>query len=141
MLIIINILIRILNHYKISVRETVLAPNTSTFLQTTSAAEAHLAEGQIFFEGQTLNEVISLIYRAGGQRPATKTIMMMMMMIIIIIITIQFYIIYVSSQQLHGQLQTQHSADTGNYITDKHNIKSKINYRQVLGKIHINAER
>jgi hypothetical protein len=28
----------------------------------------------------------------------------------------------VLSQQLQGQLQTQHSADTGNYIMDKHNI-------------------
>jgi hypothetical protein len=43
--------------------------------------------------------------------------------------SIQFYrpIIYVPSQ-----LQTQHSVDTGNYIMDKHNIKSKINYRKLL---------
>jgi hypothetical protein len=47
---------------------------------------------------------------------------------------IQFFIIYVPSQQLQGQLQTQHSVDTGNYITDKHNIKSKTNYRQALEK-------
>jgi hypothetical protein len=39
--------------------------------------------------------------------------------------SIQFFIIYVSSQQLQGQLQTQHSVDTSNYIMDKHNIKSK----------------
>jgi hypothetical protein len=54
--------------------------------------------------------------------------------IIIIIIIIQFFIIYVPSQQLQGQLQTQHSVDTGNYIMDKHNIrvKSKTNYRQAL---------
>jgi hypothetical protein len=44
-------------------------------------------------------------------------------------ITIQFFIIYVLSQQLQGQLQTQHSVDTGNYIMDRHDIKSKTNYR------------
>jgi hypothetical protein len=38
----------------------------------------------------------------------------------------------VQSQQLQGQLQTQHSVDENNYITDKHNIKSKTNYRQAL---------
>jgi hypothetical protein len=38
----------------------------------------------------------------------------------------------VPSQQLQGQLQTQHSVDTNNYIIDKHNIKSKANYRQAL---------
>jgi hypothetical protein len=43
--------------------------------------------------------------------------------IIIIIIIIQFFIIYVPSQHLQGQLQTQHSAGTSNYIMDKHNIK------------------
>jgi hypothetical protein len=36
--------------------------------------------------------------------------------------SIKFFIIYVPSQQLQGQLQTQHSVDTGNYIKDKHNI-------------------
>jgi hypothetical protein len=46
--------------------------------------------------------------------------------------SVQFFIINVQSQQLQGQLQTQHSVDTGNYIRDKHNIKSKINYRQTL---------
>jgi hypothetical protein len=30
--------------------------------------------------------------------------------------SIQFFIIYVPSQQLQGQLQTQHSVDTSNYI-------------------------
>jgi hypothetical protein len=35
--------------------------------------------------------------------------------------------IYVPSQRLQGQLQTQHSADTSNYIMDKHYIKSKTN--------------
>jgi hypothetical protein len=46
----------------------------------------------------------------------------------------------VPSQQLQDQLQTQHSVDTGNYITDKQNIKPKINYRQVLEEKHINGE-
>jgi hypothetical protein len=54
---------------------------------------------------------------------------------------IQFFIIYVSSQQLQGQLQTQHSVDTSNYIMDKHNIKSKTNYGQALEEKHINAEK
>jgi hypothetical protein len=36
---------------------------------------------------------------------------------------IQFFIIYMPSQQIQGQLQTQHSVDTSNYIMDKHNIK------------------
>jgi hypothetical protein len=38
--------------------------------------------------------------------------------------SIQFFIIYVPSQQLQGQLQTQHSADT-----------SKLHYGQTLHKI------
>jgi hypothetical protein len=46
--------------------------------------------------------------------------------------SIQFFIIYVPSQQLQGQLQTEHRVDTSNYIMDKHNIKSKTNYRQAL---------
>jgi hypothetical protein len=41
--------------------------------------------------------------------------------------SIQFFIIYVPSQQLQGQLQTQQSVDTSNYIMGKHNIKSKSN--------------
>jgi hypothetical protein len=44
--------------------------------------------------------------------------------------SIQFFIIYVLSLQLQGQLQTQNSADTGNYIRDNHNIKSK----KIIGK-------
>jgi hypothetical protein len=40
--------------------------------------------------------------------------------------SIQFFIIYVLSQQPKGQLQTQHSLDTGNYII------YKPNYRQAL---------
>jgi hypothetical protein len=55
--------------------------------------------------------------------------------------SVQFFIIYVPSQQLQGQLQTQHSVDTGNYIMDKHNIKSKTNYRRVLEEEHIHAEK
>jgi hypothetical protein len=54
------------------------------------------------------------------------------MTIIIRFNSVQFFIIYVPSQQPQGQLQTQHSVDTGNYILDKHNIKSKINYSQAL---------
>jgi hypothetical protein len=49
--------------------------------------------------------------------------------ICLIIIIIQFFIIYVPSQQLQGQLQTQHSLDTSNYIMGKHNLKSKSNER------------
>jgi hypothetical protein len=44
--------------------------------------------------------------------------------------SIQFFIIYVPSQQLQGQLQTQHSEGTSNYIMDKHYIKSKKIHRQ-----------
>jgi hypothetical protein len=46
-----------------------MAPNTSTSLQTTLAADAHLAEGQFLHEEQTLNNAESLIYQAGTQRP------------------------------------------------------------------------
>jgi hypothetical protein len=45
------------------------APNTSTSLQTTLAADAHLAEGQFLLEEQTLNIAKSLIYRARNRRP------------------------------------------------------------------------
>jgi hypothetical protein len=38
----------------------------------------------------------------------------------------------VPSQQIQGQLQTQHSVDTGNYIMEQYHIKSKTNYRQAL---------
>jgi hypothetical protein len=41
--------------------------------------------------------------------------------------SIQFFTIYMPSQKLQGQLQTQHSVGTSNYIMDKHNIKSKTN--------------
>jgi hypothetical protein len=49
-----------------------LAPNTSTFLQTTLAAEERLAEGQFLLEEQTLNKAESVMYRAGTRRPATS---------------------------------------------------------------------
>jgi hypothetical protein len=39
--------------------------------------------------------------------------------------SIQFFIIYVPSQQPQGQLQTQHSVDKNNYFMNKNNIKSK----------------
>jgi hypothetical protein len=42
--------------------------------------------------------------------------------------SILFFIIYVPSQQLQGQLQTQHSVGTGNNIKDKHNIKTTATY-------------
>jgi hypothetical protein len=41
----------------------------STFLQTTLAAEAHLAEEQFVLEEQTLNKAKSLIYREVTTRP------------------------------------------------------------------------
>jgi hypothetical protein len=47
-----------------------LDANTSMSLQTTLAADVHLAEGQILLEEQTLNNPKSLIYQAGTRRPA-----------------------------------------------------------------------
>jgi hypothetical protein len=46
--------------------------------------------------------------------------------------TIQLFIIYVPSQQLQGQLQADHSAVICIYIMDRHNIKSRINYRNTI---------
>jgi hypothetical protein len=46
--------------------------------------------------------------------------------------SIQFFIIYVPSQQPQGQLKTEHRVDTSNNIMYKHNVKSKTNYRQAL---------
>jgi hypothetical protein len=60
--------VTIIPHYKIRMGKKV-APNTSTSLQTTSAADAHLTEGQFLHEEQILNNVKSLIYRAGIRRP------------------------------------------------------------------------
>jgi hypothetical protein len=53
-------------------------------------------------------------------------------------LSVQFFIIYVPSQQLQGQLRTQHSVDTSNYIMEQYNIKT--NYRQAREKREINAE-
>jgi hypothetical protein len=50
--------------------ENILAQNISTFLQTTLAAEAHLAEGQFVLEEQKLNKAKSLMYREGTRKPA-----------------------------------------------------------------------
>jgi hypothetical protein len=47
-------------------------PNMSTSLQTTLAAEAHLAEGQFLLEEQTLNIEKPLIYRTGTRRPTVS---------------------------------------------------------------------
>jgi hypothetical protein len=52
-------------------RETVLIPNTPTFLQIL-AVEAHLAEGQFLLEEHTLNIEISLISRVGTRSAVSK---------------------------------------------------------------------
>jgi hypothetical protein len=52
------------------------------------------------------------------------------------------FIIYVPSQELQGQLQTQRSIlDTSNYIVDKHDIKRETNYKQALREENINTEK
>jgi hypothetical protein len=38
--------------------------------------------------------------------------------------SVTFFTIYVASQQLKSQLQTQHSVDTGNRSKNKHNIRT-----------------
>jgi hypothetical protein len=57
-----------------SFNDIVFVPNMSTSLQTTLAAEAHLAEGQFLLEEQTLNIEKSLIrvYRTGTRRPTVS---------------------------------------------------------------------
>jgi hypothetical protein len=45
-----------------------LAPNTSTSLQITLAADAHLADEQFLHEEQTLTKTKSLIYRERTRR-------------------------------------------------------------------------
>jgi hypothetical protein len=45
---------------------------------------------------------------------------------------VKIFIIYAPIQQVQAQLQTKHNVDTGNYIMDRYNIKSKTNYRQAL---------
>jgi hypothetical protein len=69
--IIIKILITtaIIAHYRKLPRRMFLAPNTSTSLQTTFAADAHPVEGQFLHEEQTLNNAKSLIYRTRTRRP------------------------------------------------------------------------
>jgi hypothetical protein len=49
-----------------------LDPNTSTSLQTTLATDAHLTQGQVSLEEQTLNNAKALIYRAGTRRPTNS---------------------------------------------------------------------
>jgi hypothetical protein len=45
------------------------------------------------------------------------------------------------NQQLQGQLQTQHSVDTGNHIKDKHDIKTREKLQANTGeRKHINAD-
>jgi hypothetical protein len=63
------ITVGIITYYKRRLRRRFLAPNTSTSLQTTLAADAHLAERQFLDEEQILNNAKSLIYRAGTRRP------------------------------------------------------------------------
>jgi hypothetical protein len=51
---------------------------------------------------------------------------------IYIVIIIQFFIIYVRSQQLQGQLQIQHSVDTSNFIKDEHNMRATATYNSII---------
>jgi hypothetical protein len=44
--------------------------------------------------------------------------------------SIVYYLYAESTAQ--GQLQTQHSAAIGNYIMGKHNIKSRVNYKETV---------
>jgi hypothetical protein len=56
-------------------------------------------------------------------------VVMVIMLMMIQFNSIQLFIIYVPSQQLQGQLQTQHSADIHNYIVDthtQHKVKDKL---------------
>jgi predicted N-acetyltransferase YhbS len=52
----------------------------ATSLQTTLAAEAHVAEGQFLLEEQTLNTEKSLIYRTGTRRIMGKIILSCVML-------------------------------------------------------------
>jgi hypothetical protein len=54
--------------------------------------------------------------------------------------SVQLFILYVWSQQLHDQLQTQHNAIIGNYILDSHNIKSGVNYRNTIMQKQTNKQ-
>jgi hypothetical protein len=67
---------------------------------------------------------------------------MMMMMIIIQFNSIQFFIIYEPSQQPQGQLQTEHSVGTGNYVhygQSPHKVKDKL--QASTGGKHNNADK
>jgi hypothetical protein len=55
--------------YKMCLRKIFPAPNTSPFLQTTLAAEAHLADGQFVNEWENFNSATSLKYLTGTRRP------------------------------------------------------------------------
>jgi hypothetical protein len=91
-------------------RRTYLAQNTSTSLQTTLAADAHLAEGQFLHEEQTLNHAKSLIYRAGTRRPTTTTTTTIIIIIIIIIIIH----VYPSSTKTLNNVRTSVTETTPN---------------------------
>jgi hypothetical protein len=67
--VIMTIIITARAYYNKLLMRTFPAPNTSTSLQTTLAADTDLAEGQFLLEEQTLNNAKSLIYRAGTRRP------------------------------------------------------------------------
>jgi hypothetical protein len=54
--------------------------------------------------------------------------------------SLKFFIIYMPSQHIYGQLQTQHSVDIGHYVMEQYNIEAKTNYKQTLEKIRINTE-
>jgi hypothetical protein len=57
-------------------------------------------------------------------------------------ILIKFFIIYVSSQQLQGQLQTEHIVCTGIHINDKHNTKKRHKLQASTGeRKRINTEK
>jgi hypothetical protein len=46
--------------------------------------------------------------------------------------SVQFFIIYVPSQQPQGQLQTQRSVDTGNYIMDRQQLQASTGGKSTL---------
>jgi hypothetical protein len=53
-------------------KQTALVPNTSMSLQTTQAADAHLAKRTFLLKEQTLNIEESLRHRAGTGTPAVS---------------------------------------------------------------------
>jgi hypothetical protein len=53
---------------------------------------------------------------------STSVLDLVVVVMMMIIIIIQLFIIYVLSQQLYGQLQTQHSVHVSNYIVEQYNI-------------------